>query len=209
MKPERRELVLATGNYHKRDELELILPGWKVLTPADLGVDFTYEERGLTYLENALGKAEALREILDARGIRHHRPILADDSGLSVTALDGAPGVFSARYGKDEFGRMLSASERNEYLLDKLRNTGEREAFFVCCLVAVFERYRFFVVQETWHGRIADRPSEGKNGFGYDPVFFVDELGRTAAELPPTEKNRHSHRGKAAQRMELLLSASA
>jgi XTP/dITP diphosphohydrolase len=135
--------------------------------------------------------------------------VLADDSGLSLPALGGAPGIYSARYGSDlnAAGEELSAEERNSYLLSQIAGRKDRSAFYVCCMVLIIETYRFFTVQETWHGEITDRPA-GRGGFGYDPVFYLPEYGMTAAELSEDEKNRLSHRGKAAAMIDRLLSGA-
>ncbi len=133
--------------------------------------------------------------------------IVADDSGLCVDALGGEPGVRSARYGSAPGGPDLNDAERNQLLLSALAHTNDRDAHYVCCMVAYLGADRFYIVQETWHGRIATQPSTGKGGFGYDPVFFLPDLGVTVADISAAEKHRCSHRGKAARRLALLLDA--
>lgn len=193
------ELILATGNAHKREELGLILAPHTVLTPADIGVSYTAEETGTTYLENAFIKAQALAAATK-------KPVLADDSGLTVPAMDGEPGVLSARYGSAWAGRPLDDGGRNAYLLKKMvRLSGEeRRASFVCCMVLLLNEMRVFTVQETFDGFIADAPS-GSGGFGYDPLFYLPRRGMTVAELPEGEKNRISHRGRAGSRIKAIL----
>jgi XTP/dITP diphosphohydrolase len=132
------------------------------------------------------------------------KPVLADDSGLSLPGLGGEPGVYSARYGSEVYGEKLDAPVRNRYLLSRLKGIEDRRAFFVCCMVAVLEEYRFYTVQETLHGEIVDTPS-GRGGFGYDPIFYLPERERTVAQLPEGEKNRISHRGKAGAVLNSLL----
>jgi XTP/dITP diphosphohydrolase len=188
-----RELLLASNNAHKRDEFIRLFPGFTILLPKDLGLSFEFEENGQSFLENALGKALALHPTAG-------RPVIADDSGLCVTALGGEPGIFSSRYGSTPAGGILEASERNRYLLRRMQGVGDRRAFFVCCLVLVIEPTRFFIVQETVHGLVAEAP-RGANGFGYDPLFLLPERGKTIAELPDPEKDLVSHRGRAARRM--------
>ncbi len=190
------EIVLATGNMHKKEELEQILSGHKILIPSDLGLEFDCDETGTTFLANARLKAETLYTLTG-------RPVLADDSGLCVKALDGGPGIYSARYGSEN-GAQLSDRSRYELLLKNMEGVEDREAHFVCAMVLILAPYREFAVQETFDGRIADSPFGG-GGFGYDPVFIDALSGKTAAELSAEEKNRVSHRGKAGRAMAALL----
>ena len=192
------EIVLATGNMHKKKELEQILSGHRILIPSDLGVDFDCDETGQTFMENALLKAETLYDLVK-------RPVLADDSGLCVQALDGAPGIYSARYGS-EGGVNLSDSDRNLLLLKNIQGAEDRTAFFVCAMVLITAPYRVYSVQEAFNGSIAEAPYGG-GGFGYDPVFIDALSGKTAAELTEEEKNRVSHRGKAGKVMKTLMEA--
>jgi len=191
------EIVLATGNMHKKKELEQILSGHRILIPSDLGLDFDCDETGLTFMENALLKAETLFKLTG-------RPVLADDSGLCVNALDGGPGIYSARYGSGKDGTLLTDSERNALLLKNIAGTEDRTAFFVCAMVLITAPYRVFSVQESFDGWIAASPFGG-GGFGYDPVFVDALSGKTAAELSDAEKNRVSHRGKAGKVMSTIL----
>jgi XTP/dITP diphosphohydrolase len=184
------EILLATNNNHKADELRKIFTEHKIILPHELGIKFSYNEDGNTYFENAFGKALALYKLSG-------KPVLSDDSGLSVISLNGAPGVYSARYGSKN-NKRLNDSERNKLILKQMKNKENRKAFFVCCMVLLFTEYRFFISQETVSGTITDKPY-GTNGFGYDPIFFVDELSKTAAELPGDQKNNVSHRGRASQ----------
>jgi XTP/dITP diphosphohydrolase len=205
------ELLLASGNRHKKKELSAIFAPHILYLPEEKGVSYEFEETGKTFLENALGKAFALFDVLESRGGNTSIPktsvlpilsVLSDDSGLMVDGLGGAPGVYSARYGAPEAGPRLSAEERNRYLLSQMEGLKgeERKARFVCSMVLILERHRFLTVQETVEGRIIEGP-RGTKGFGYDPVFFLDELGKTAAELEEGEKNAISHRGRAAKRL--------
>ena len=139
-------------------------------------------------LDDPLGDRERL-----LRGVSGE--ILADDSGLCVDALEGRPGIFSARYGERD-GRKIDAGERNALLLEEMRDAGNRTARFVCSAVLLFDEYRFVTAQETVEGEIA-REERGKGGFGYDPVFLLPKRGLTIAELPEYEKHRISNRGKA------------
>lgn len=177
----------------------------EILVPNDLGLQFDHEETGVTFLANAYDKAAALWRHAVAHDVRCP-PVIADDSGLCVDALDGKPGVYSARFGSPDGGRTeLPADERNALLLSRLEQVDDRSAHFVCCMVLLYDPDRFFVAQERWNGTIADEPSAGTGGFGYDPVFVASEVGRTAAELQAAEKNRLSHRGKAAAALAALI----
>lgn len=191
------EIVLATGNLHKKEELSEILSGHKVLLPSDLNCSFDCVENGKTYLDNALIKARALYKVVN-------RPVIADDSGISVPALGGEPGVYSARYGSEEGELPLESPARNAFLLKNMQDLSDRRAFFVCSMVLMLDEYRIYTVQETFSGVISDKPS-GTEGFGYDPLFYVEEYGKTIAELPSAEKNRISHRGKAGASMKYIM----
>ncbi len=168
------KIIMASNNRNKLKELSEIVPEHNFILPADEGIDFDFDETGSTYLENSLGKAMALYDLLKI-------PVIADDSGLSVPALGGEPGIYSARYGS-EGGAKLSDADRNNYLLKKMDGIKNREAFFVCSMVFVVNKYKFFTAQETVEGIITHKPS-GENGFGYDPLFYIKEFERTAAEL--------------------------
>lgn len=183
------DIVLATANEHKKNEICRILPGFRFSLPPDHGVVFDVCEDGATFFENASIKAKYLYDKLQ-------KPILADDSGLCVDALGGEPGIYAARYGSLPGFPKLSSDDRNRYLLAKLEGLKERRAVFVCCMVLMVDEYRIFSVQETVEGVIAREPS-GSGGFGYDPVFYIPGSAKTMAELDEEEKNRISHRGRA------------
>ncbi len=191
-----KSIVLASGNPGKKKEIEELLEpfGTRVVTQSELGITEA-EEPYETFFENALAKA---RHAAFATRL----PALADDSGICVDALGGAPGVHSARYA----GEPRSDARNNEKLLFELKNESNRAAHYVCVLVLVRGPGDTdpLVAQAEWHGEIAHSP-RGTNGFGYDPYFLVPGLGKTAAELAPEYKNRLSHRGQAlAKLLELL-----
>jgi XTP/dITP diphosphohydrolase len=192
-----KELLLASNNEHKRREFARLFHGVTILMPGDIGIDFDFAEDGDTFLANAQGKAAALYR-------RARRPVIADDSGLCVASLGGEPGIYSARYGSQPGAAPLEAAQRNAYLLQRMAGEKERSAYFVCCLVLVLSEEQFFAVQETVSGVIAAAP-RGTNGFGYDPLFVLPESGKTMAELPEEDKDRLSHRGRAARRTRALL----
>ncbi|CNE82535.1 XTP/dITP diphosphatase [Yersinia nurmii] len=192
-----QKVVLATGNAGKVRELASLLAdfGLDVVAQTELGVE-SAEETGLTFIENAILKA---RHAAQVTGL----PAIADDSGLAVDALSGAPGIYSARYA----GVDASDRENLEKLLVSLQNVpeGQRGAQFHCVLVYMrhAEDPTPLVFHGSWPGVIA-REASGAGGFGYDPIFYVPELGKTAAELSREEKQAVSHRGKA---LKLMLDA--
>ena len=194
------ELLLASNNPHKLAEFTRLFPGHAIRMPRETGIDFEYPENGKDFLENALGKARALFSLTA-------RPVIADDSGLCVRALGGEPGIYSSRYGASGGGN-LETEERNGYLLSRMKGIGDRRAYFVCCLVLVMEEARFFIAQETVHGTITEAP-RGEKGFGYDPLFFLPGMGKTIAELPDADKDRLSHRGRAARGVVSMLEGNA
>jgi len=190
------KLYLASNNKHKYEEFSQGLCGVELALPCNEGIHSSPEESGTSFLENAMIKAKALYNLL-------HSPVIADDSGLCVEALDGRPGIFSARYA------LAPANERSEdyginRLLKEMEGEENRNAMFVCALVLYIEENRFFVLQETCKGEIA-RCKKGKGGFGYDPIFFLKDMNKTMAELTRDEKNLISHRGKAIATCNALL----
>ena len=184
------KLILASNNPGKIREIQSLLSGHDMeILPQALFTNEQAEETGQTFLENALIKA---RHAARLGGL----PVIADDSGLEVDALGGAPGVFSARYA----GAGASDQENNAKLLRELADVEDekRTARFRCVMVYVrdAEDTDPIVADAAWEGRIL-RETRGENGFGYDPLFFVPELGCASAELPPEVKNSLSHRGQA------------
>jgi XTP/dITP diphosphohydrolase len=201
---------LASGNVHKQKELAAILAGHSLILPSGAGIlDFDPDETGSCFVENALVKAKALYAHPAFSG---PGPVLADDSGLCVDALDGRPGIFSARYGSAG-GKKIGGAERNALLLEELNaavtgakpGTKSRACRFVCAMVLLYSPYRFFAVQETLEGEIVRDAGRGSGGFGYDPIVFLPEAGRTVAELSEEEKNACSHRAKAGKAIAKLL----
>ena len=171
------KVILASKNQHKLTELSAILSqlGFEIALESEYGLDIDVEETGTTFEENSFLKADA---VMKASGL----PVLADDSGLMVDALDGAPGVYSARY-----GHKASDKERTAYLLENMKDVPEerRGAKFVCVITCLFPDGRKIVAR-------GECP-------GYDPVFYLPELGMTYAELPSEQKNAISHRARALQ----------
>lgn len=190
-------LFLASNNAHKLEEIRHSLPGFSIKIPSDEGIDFDFIENADSFMGNSMGKALALWRILDA-------PVIADDSGLCVDALGGRPGVLSARYGAADGVTPVSSPERNTLLLKEMEGQALRTCRFVCCMSLVLSADRVFVVQETCEGVLLEAP-EGSGGFGYDPVVYLPELGKTVAELSIEEKNRVSHRGRAIKRMSSII----
>ena len=183
-------VVLASKNPHKLVEISKITEkfGFELVLQSELGVDIDVEETGTTFEENSLLKAEA---VMKATGLS----ALADDSGIAVDALNGEPGIYSARYGFDE---SLDDWGRLELLLKNTENVpdGQRQAQFVCVISFITPEGQVIQARGEIHGELTREPA-GKNGFGYDPIFFYPPLGKTTAELSPDEKNAVSHRANA------------
>lgn len=179
--------VLATHNPGKLREMGEILKdlGIEVVSPKDLGITVDVEETGTTFAENAMLKAKA---VCQAAGL----PAIADDSGLCVDALNGAPGVYSARYG----GEGLDDKGRYLLLLSSLRGAPTRAAHFACAVACAFPNGDTLTAEGRCDGSIAYAPL-GEGGFGYDPVFLLPEKGKTFGQLSQEEKSAVSHRGKA------------
>lgn len=179
------KFVLASKNPHKLDEIQRILGefGIEVVLESDVGVDIQVEETGDTFEENAALKAIA---VMQATGL----PAIADDSGLCVDALGGAPGVYSARYG----GEGLDDVGRYKLLLQAMQGQVDRRCRFVSCVCCVFPNGEQVTARGECNGTLAYAP-QGDNGFGYDPIFFVPTLRKTFAQLTGDEKNAISHRG--------------
>lgn len=190
------KIYLASNNKHKYEEFHEGLCGVELLLPCNEGIEFSAEENGASFLENAIIKAKALYEIV-------HSPVIADDSGLCVDALDGRPGIFSARYAIPPTNEEVQDYGINR-LLKEMEGKENRDAMFVCTLVLYMEANRFFVFQETCNGEITTC-KKGEGGFGYDPIFLLKDLNKTMAELTRDEKNLISHRGRAIHACNALL----
>ena len=195
------KIIFATGNKNKMREIREILSdlGMEILSMKEAGIDKEINEDGKTFEENALIKARTVAEDTDA-------VVLADDSGLEIDYLNKEPGIYSARY----LGEDTSYEIKNQALLDRLSGVKkeDRTARFVCAIAAVLPDKREFVVRETIEGYIGEKPA-GTNGFGYDPIFYVDEYGCSTAELSEEKKNEVSHRGKALRAMREVLKKEA
>lgn len=189
----RISLIAATKNKGKLQEFIQIferLP-FDIISMTDAGINDDIDETGNTFEENALIKARAVWKASD-------KAVIADDSGLEVDALDGAPGIYSARYA----GCNATDQDRNAKLLDALKNVPQdkRTARFVCAAAIMLPSGRSLTVRGTCEGRITFEPA-GCNGFGYDPLFYVPEFGLTIAQMDADTKNKISHRGKALRKM--------
>ncbi len=181
---EKKKLVLASGNKHKIKEIAQMLDDYEIIGYKELGADFEIEENGKTFYENALIKAKTVAEYL---GI----PCLADDSGICVDALDGAPGIFSARYAGDGIDE-----HNNELLLENLKNKEDRRAKFVCCMVYYEPNGKIISSTGETLGEVTFAP-EGEHGFGYDPIFYSYDLKKCLGVASEQEKNSISHRYRA------------
>lgn len=212
------KIYLASGNLNKKREMQQIFCEHQIVIPKDEGIDFDPEETGTDFYQNSMIKAKALWDIV-------HCPVIADDSGISVNALNNIPGVWSARYAGPLFhkgnpdGSKIPQDKQNELLIaelnEKLKSNvdstyfpnGPRSAFYSCSMVLMINPSRFFIAQETMEGTLIEdvKDSRGQNGFGYDPIFFLPKFNKTVAEISPEEKNLISHRGKACKIIQNIL----
>ncbi len=194
------QFLLASGNAHKVCEFLTIfaqndiLKNIEILSLKDIGFTAEIEENGKTFEENALIKAKALSA--------YPYPVIADDSGLTVDFLDGAPGIYSARYA----GVHGDDKANNHKLINALADVpmGKRRAQFVCAIACVFPSGKEILLRETCEGEILTT-EKGEGGFGYDPLFYIENKQKTMAELSGDEKNAISHRGKAIRKLAILL----
>lgn len=188
-----KKIIFATQNQGKVKEIRKILEGMpvEVLTMDEAGITIEIEENGKTFEENAMIKAEALRAYTDAI-------ILADDSGLEIDCLNKEPGVYSARY----LGKDTPYEVKNQIILDRVKDVPQdkRSARFVCAIAAAGKGIETMTTLATIEGYIGDE-ARGNNGFGYDPIFYVEGTHQSTAELTPAEKNAISHRAKALNAM--------
>lgn len=167
-------------------------PDWEILSMKEAGINLDIEENGTSFEENALIKARAVAAYCP------EDIVMADDSGLEIDYLNGEPGIYSSRY----MGEDTSYDIKNQALLDRLAGVPheKRTARFVCAMAAVIPDHDPVVVRGTIEGYIGDHPS-GDNGFGYDPIFYVEDLGISTAQMSPEQKNARSHRGQALRKM--------
>ncbi len=186
------KVVLASKNPHKLVEISKITEqfGFELVLQSQVGVDIDVEETGTTFEENSLLKAKA---VMEATGL----PAIADDSGIAVDALNGEPGIYSARYGfddtLDDWGRLLLLLKNTENVPD-----GQRQAQFVCVITFITPEGEIIQARGEAHGQML-RQAAGQGGFGYDPIFYYPPLGKTFAEITAEEKNKVSHRAIALQ----------
>ena len=181
------KLIIASNNKHKLVEMKAILSPFfdEIVSMREAGIEHETVEDGCTFMENAMKKAREIAEISDCCAI-------ADDSGICVDALDGAPGVFSARF----CGHHGDDAANNRLLLEKMQGVENRKAHYTCAIALVYPDGKAVTAEDYFFGEIA-HDEKGENGFGYDPLFYLPEYGCTSAEISPEEKNRISHRGKA------------
>lgn len=189
---EKKKIVLASGNAHKIKEISDMLPDYEVFGYKQLGLDFEIEENGKTFYENSLIKAKAVSDALNL-------PALADDSGICVEALGGQPGIYSARYAGDGIDE-----HNNELLLKNMLDKDNRKAKFVCCMVVYFPNGDILTATGETHGKILDK-CYGENGFGYDPLFYSDDLSISLGLASAEEKNKISHRFRALEQIKIKL----
>ena len=180
------KILLATFNKHKVHEISQLIGSSDIelLSLDDIGYDEEIIEDGNSFIENALIKAETIFK-------KYKMPTLADDSGICIDALDGKPGIHSARFA----GENTSSMDKNHLIIDLLKGNDNRNAHYTCALAYVDENEKF-IVEKYCHGTIIEKET-GNNGFGYDPIFFIESANMTLAEISLDEKNKISHRGQA------------
>ena len=218
------KIYLASGNKNKKREMQQLFPDHEIVIPSDEGIAFDPIENGTTFYENSLIKAKSLWQIV-------HAPVLADDSGICVDALGGKPGIYSARYAGPEYekglpdGQKISQDEQNRFLIQQTNDSlaknpdikkkypecaflnGKRSAHYVCAIVFYVGSDKFYVAQETMEGALIENieDARGTGGFGYDPLFFLPQFNKTAAEITAEQKNLISHRGKASAQIKKIV----
>ena len=191
------KLVIASNNKYKLKEIKEILSGYfdEIVSMKEAGISHETVEDGTTFMENAVKKARETAELSGCAA-------LADDSGICVDALGGAPGIYSARF----CGRHGDDAENNRLLLSKMEGVTDRKAHYTCAIALCYPDGRKVTAEEYFYGEIA-HDEKGEYGFGYDPLFYLPEYGCTSAEILPEEKNRISHRAKALRALCEKLSA--
>lgn len=198
-----KKFILASNNAHKVKEIKEILKDFdfEILSLKEAGIDIDVEEDGKTFEENSFKKADEIRKYLVSKG-ENNFIVMADDSGLEVDYLNGAPGIYSARYA----GEHGNDAKNNEKILNELKGVKEedRKANFICVIVAVTDKGEKIVAEGKSYGVILEELS-GNEGFGYDPLFFVPEYKKTFAEMNSDEKNAISHRGRALEKLKINL----
>lgn len=198
-----KKFILSSNNAHKVKEIKEILKDFdfEILSLKEAGIDIDVEEDGKTFEENSFKKADEIRKYLVSKG-ENNFIVMADDSGLEVDYLNGAPGIYSARYA----GEHGNDAKNNEKILNELKGVKEedRKANFVCVIVAVTDKGEKIVAEGKSYGVILEELS-GNEGFGYDPLFFVPEYKKTFAEMNSDEKNAISHRGRALEKLKINL----
>ncbi len=199
--------VIASTNQHKIQEIQQIIPSIDFLGLKDFAISTQVEETGATFFENALLKAEQyharLRTLIKSRFV-----LLSEDSGLCIDALHGKPGIFSSRYGKNSVSAEVQKSRPQwqlELILQEMQGISKRDAHFTCSTVLYFSQDNYLASQATWSGSIVNDKAAGSAGFGYDPIFFLEDRGCCSAELESHTKNKISHRAQALERLKPTL----
>lgn len=186
-----KELMLATSNAHKVEEFKMMLEplGYHVLSLLDLSESIDIEETGTTFEENALIKAQAIHDLL-------HIEVIADDSGFAVNALDGEPGIYSARF----MGKDTSYDVKNQHIIDVCKNANDKGCQFICAIAYVKQDGSHVICKGSVEGLVHDAIL-GTHGFGYDPIFYYPPYGTTLANVDEDKKNLISHRGRAIEQL--------
>ena len=202
------KLFLASGNRHKQNEMQQLLPEYEICIPEDASIQFNPKETGTSFAENSLIKARALWSLI-------HEPVIADDSGLCVDALNGAPGIFTSRYAGPSYmqglpdGKKIAQEEQNRLLIEQVNDIidAERTCHYTCAMTLLLSFDRYFIAQETFAGELVKNIKDacGTGGFGYDPIVYLPQYKKTVAQISAEEKNLISHRGKAVRAIAAIL----
>lgn len=189
-----KKIIMATNNKGKIEELSKMLIGFDVISQKEAGINIDPEENGNTFIENAKIKAEAIRNVID------DSYILAEDSGICIDALDGYPGVMTKRAALEELGENITNEERNLYYISKLGNNTNRKVVWqtAICLIEPNGKINEFIGQVE--GEIANAPM-GEGGFGFDPIFYIKEAGKTLGQMNFEEKEKYSARKRAVEKL--------
>lgn len=203
-----QHILIASGNAHKIQEIQDIMPEFTFISPQDINLDISPEEHGNSFLENAILKARAFYHSAYSI-LQENCIVLADDSGICIDALNGEPGIHSARYKQEELNHIPQERHPRHFqclkILEEMKGLKKRNAHFICCAVLMWNEDEYAVYQARWNGKIIEDQPVGLRGFGYDPIFYLPEKQCTSAQLSPEEKNTLSHRALALRGLKGIL----
>ncbi len=188
------KIIMATNNSGKIRELKSMLSGYEVISQKEAGIDIDPEENGLTFEDNAIIKAKALSELVE------NVYIIAEDSGICVEALDGYPGTKTKRAASEELGRVVTDEERNNFLIEKLKDIDNKKVVWQTTIALIDKEKNIVTFTGIVEGIVADEMI-GENGFGFDPIFYIEEENKTLAQMSQEEKDKYSARKRATEKL--------